>query len=175
MGAYIGAFYGDYFLYVTIGAFLLQAFVVSRIVKYLGLRGVVLALPLVALGTYTLFAVGVGVLGIFVLRWAKSAENMTDYSIMNNGKAMVWLPTSRGAKYKAKQAIDTLAVRIGDVISATMFIVGSAALGMGMRSFALINLALVAVWLFATFLLLRHNKQIEENPASDPVATGVSQ
>ena len=43
--------------FTVLGA-LLQAFAVSRIVKYLGMTGVILALPLVALGGYGLIAAG---------------------------------------------------------------------------------------------------------------------
>lgn len=169
---WIGEFYGDYNFWVSVLAFVLQAFVVSRIVKYFGLTGVLLALPLVALGTYALFSLG---LGIAVLRWAKTAENATDYSVMNTGKAMVWLPTSRAAKYKGKQAVDTFVVRVGDVLSALLFLVGSSALGMGLTSFAFVNLALVVVWLALTFALLRRRRQIANEPKVDPAAEPVAQ
>ncbi len=169
-GPYIGKFYGDFFFYVNIAALLLQAFVVSRIAKYIGLKGVLLALPIVALGTYGLFAAGVG---LVALRWAKTAENSTDYSIMNTGKAMVWLPTTRDAKYKAKQAVDTLVVRVGDVLAAGLFLVGTSALGWGLPTIAAVNLIFVVIWLGATFLLLKRHAAITEDPAVDPVATGV--
>ena len=169
-GPYIGKFYGDFFFYVNIAALLLQAFVVSRIAKYIGLKGVLLALPIVALGTYGLFAAGVG---LVALRWAKTAENSTDYSIMNTGKAMVWLPTTRDAKYKAKQAVDTLVVRVGDVLAAGLFLVGTSLLGWGLPMIAAVNLMFVVVWLGATFLLLKRHAAIIEDPAADPVATGV--
>lgn len=168
-GVWIGEFYGDYLFWVSILAFLLQAFVVSRIVKYTGLAGVLLALPIVALGTYSLFSAG---LGLMVLRLAKTAENATDYSVMNTGKAMVWLPTTRAAKYKGKQAVDTFVVRVGDVLSALLFLVGTSALGMGLRSFAFVNLALVALWLGLTFLLLRQRTRIAAAPEMDPAAAG---
>ena len=95
--------------------FVLQAFVTSRLVKYAGLRGALLALPLIALGGYAIIAAGVG---FSVVRWIKTAENATDYSIMNTARQLLWLPTSREEKYKAKQAIDTFFVRAGDVLSA---------------------------------------------------------
>ena len=41
-------------------AFFLQAFVSSRLIRYKGLRGVLLALPLVALGGYSTIAAGAG-------------------------------------------------------------------------------------------------------------------
>lgn len=36
------------------------------------------------------------------IRFAKIAENASDYSIMNTARQMLWLPTSREEKYKAK-------------------------------------------------------------------------
>ena len=51
--AFIGAYIGEYQSWVNLTAFLLQAFVASRLVKYRGLAGVLLALPLIALGGYS--------------------------------------------------------------------------------------------------------------------------
>src|SRR6476620_2260690 len=48
--AYIGAFIGTYQFWVGVTALLLQAFVTSRLVKHRGLAGVLIALPLIALG-----------------------------------------------------------------------------------------------------------------------------
>jgi ATP:ADP antiporter, AAA family len=55
-----------------------------------------------------------------VVRWIKTAENATDYSIMNTARQLLWLPTSTDEKYKAKQAIDGFFVRSGDVLSAAI-------------------------------------------------------
>ena len=104
-GAFIGAFYGKYFLWVNLIAVFLQAFVVSRVVKYTGLRGTLLILPFVSLGAYGLIAAGAG---FSLVRWSKTAENSTDYSIMNTARQLLWLPTSREEKYKAKQAVDAM-------------------------------------------------------------------
>ena len=40
------------------------------------------------------------------IRWLKIADNAIDYSLGNTTKQALWLPTSREAKYKAKQAVD---------------------------------------------------------------------
>ena len=142
--AYIGAFSGDYQFWVNVAAFLLQAFVTSRLVKYRGLRGVLLALPLIALGGYAIVAAGVG---FSVVRWIKTAENATDYSIMNTARQLLWLPTSRDEKYKAKQAIDTFFVRGGDVLSAAAVYVGASVLHLTVQQFAIGNIALTLVWI----------------------------
>jgi AAA family ATP:ADP antiporter len=157
--AFIGRFYGGYYFYVNLLAVLLQAFLASRIAKKWGTAGVVLALPLVALGTYGLIGIGVG---FAALRWAKTAENATDYSIMNTGRQMLWLPTTTEEKYSAKQAIDTFFVRAGDLISAGLFLAGSQWLGLESMGFARMNVLLVGVWLAVAVVLLRENARISK-------------
>ena len=152
--AFFGAFYGNYAFYFTTLGLFLQAFVVSRIVRYLGLAGVILALPLVALGAYGLIAAGAG---LAIIRWGKIAENATDYSVMNTGRQLLWLPTTRDEKYKAKQAVDTFFVRTGDVLQAVVVFVGTTWLGLGAPGFALTNVVLVCLWLGVAFLLLRQH------------------
>jgi AAA family ATP:ADP antiporter len=138
---------------VNFGAVVLQAFVASRIARRFGLRGVIFALPLVSLGAYGLIGAG----AVFaVLRWAKTAENATDYSVMNTGRQMLWLPTSREEKYKAKQTLDTFFVRAGDVLSAGLVFAGTH-VGLGILGFARANVVLVLIWMAAAALLLREN------------------
>ena len=155
--AFLGAFYGNYAFYFTTLGLLIQAFLVSRIVKHLGIAGVILALPLVALGAYGLIAAGAG---LSIIRWGKIAENATDYSVMNTGRQLLWLPTSREEKYKAKQAIDTFFVRAGDVLQAVVVFVGTTWLGLGAPGFALTNVVLVCLWLGVAFLLLRQHARM---------------
>jgi AAA family ATP:ADP antiporter len=154
--AYIGAFYGTYFFWVNVLAVGLQAFIASRLVKFFGLGGVLFALPLVALGAYGAVALGAG---LTVVRIAKTVENSTDYSIMNVARQMLWLPTSREEKYKAKQAADTFIVRFGDVLSAILVWFGTTVMAIGGRGFAHANLALVVVWLGLAYILMRQYGQ----------------
>ena len=66
--------------------------------------------------TETLSRGTVCTVAIAIVRWAKTAENSTDYSVMNTARQLLWLPTSREEKFKAKQVIDSFVVRAGDVI-----------------------------------------------------------
>ena len=54
----------------------------------------------------------------------KVADNSLDYSLGNTTKQALWLPTSREAKYKAKQAVDSFFVRAGDVLQAGIVFAG---------------------------------------------------
>ena len=125
--------------------------------KHRGLAGVLLALPLIALGGYAIIAAGVG---FSAVRWIKTAENATDYSIMNTARQMLWLPTSREEKYKAKQAADTFIVRTGDLLSAGLVYVGTTVLGFTSSGFALVNIVACVAWLGVAVLLLRQYRKL---------------
>jgi AAA family ATP:ADP antiporter len=155
--AFIGVFYGNYFLFTNVATILIQAFVVSRIVRRFGMNGVLLALPVVSLCAYGTAGAGAGLAALLYL---KIAENSTDYSINNTAKQMLWLPTSREEKYKAKQAIDTFFVRLGDMLAAGLVFVGTQLLPRGVAGFARANVLVVAVAILVAVLLLREHRRL---------------
>jgi ATP:ADP antiporter, AAA family len=169
VGKWIGAFYGGYFTWVNIVSALLQAFVVSRAIKWLGVAGALLVLPLVALGAYTTLAF---VPLLAIIRGVKITENALDYSLNNTARQTLFLPTSREAKYKAKQAVDTFFVRFGDVLSAGLVFAGTTWLAFTPRSFAMVNVALVVLWLGIAFALGRAftRRTAEAAPEAAPAA-----
>ena len=140
---FIGRFYSDFLFFVSLAALLLQLFVVSRLIKYAGVRVTVLVLPILALTGYAILAFA-PVLAL--VRVVKIAENATDYSIQNTVRNVLFLPTSRDEKYKAKQAIDSFFQRAGDVLSAAVVFTGVTLLGLGASSFAKVNLVLAFIW-----------------------------
>ena len=151
-GQYIGKFYSDFFLVVNVIAVLGQLFLVSRVIKYLGIRYGILILPLIAV-------LGYGVLVFYPLlaavRVVKTGENATDYSLQNTIKNALWLPTTREQKYKAKQAIDAFFVRAGDVMSAGLVFVGTSYLALAPGGFAVVNVALGLVWVLIAMAIGR--------------------
>jgi AAA family ATP:ADP antiporter len=100
-------------------------------------------LPVIALFGYTILAFA-PILSL--VRVVKTAENATDYSVQNTVRNVLFLPTSRDQKYKAKQAIDSFFVRTGDVLSAALVYVGVTWLGFNAMGFARVNLVLAAIW-----------------------------
>jgi len=151
-GAFIGAFYAEYFQVVNIVGMLLQLFLVSRVVKVVGVHVAVCVLPVVALGSYAIAAL---LPSLAVVRWVKTAENSVDYSLQNTVKQMLFLPTTREEKYKAKQVTDSFIVRAGDVLSSATVFIGTTALAFGTAQFAWINVVLVSVWLVVAILVGR--------------------
>jgi AAA family ATP:ADP antiporter len=166
VAAYIGRFYGRYFFFVNVLTVAIQAFLVSRLVKRLGMAGVLFALPVVALGAYGLVAAGAG---LAVIRWAKAAENSVDYSVMNTGKQMLWLATDRDEKYKAKQAIDSFFVRAGDLVAAGVVYAGTTWVGATVQGFGAANVVLVVSWgAIAVAVLRRYSARCGERAGSAP-------
>ena len=162
----IGALSGNVQTWVNLVALILQAFVVSRIFKYVGVRGALFILPAIALTGYT----AVALLPILsVLRWTKVFENSTDYSIQNTTRHALFLPTSREAKYKAKQAIDSFFVRFGDMLQAGVVYVG-VQLAFGIRGFAIVNLVLIGIWLLVVIGIRREHAKLTGSDAYDRAA-----
>jgi len=162
-GAFIGAFYAEYFQVVNIAGMLLQLFLVSRIVKLIGVHAAVCILPIVAFGSYAIAAL---LPSLAVVRWVKTAENAVDYSLQNTVKQMLFLPTTREEKYKAKQVTDSFVVRAGDVLSSATVFIGTAVLALGTTQFALINVVLVSAWLVVAVLVGREFRRRTEAQAA---------
>jgi AAA family ATP:ADP antiporter len=134
---------------------LVQMFGVSRIFRYIGVRGSLYVLPVIALVNYS-FLLFLPILAI--VRVGKILENSTDYSLMNTVRHALFLPTSREAKYKAKSAIDTFFVRAGDVLQAGFVYIGTL-LSLGVTGFAAVNLVLAVVWLGVVVAIGRQHRE----------------
>lgn len=147
---FIAAFYANYFGAVNFAGLVLQLFVVSRIIKYIGVPVAVCLLPAITMGAYAMVIV-LPVLGM--VRWVKIAENATDYSLQSTIKQVLYLPTTRSEKYKAKQAIDTFFVRAGDLCSAGLVLAGTQWLAFDVPQFAIVTMVLAGLWLLLSIRL----------------------
>jgi ATP:ADP antiporter, AAA family len=142
-GQYIGEAYSSFFSYVNLLGLLLQMFVVSRVFKYLGVGRSLFVHPIVAGAGYLTMLV---IPSFSAMRVLKTVDNSLDYSLGNTTKQALWLPTSRQAKYKAKQAVDSFCVRAGDVISAAIVYAGELG-SFPIAVFATLNIVLTGAWL----------------------------
>ncbi len=154
MQHFIAGFYGDFFFSVSLVSALLQLLLVSRIIKFCGVSGSLFFLPLIALGGYAFIALTPFLTQI---HFAKVIENSTDYSLQNTARQALFLPTSREVKYKAKAAIDTFFVRIGDLLSMGIVFL-SVQLSLTTRALSSVNVLMIMVWLFLVFGIGRRYK-----------------
>jgi AAA family ATP:ADP antiporter len=165
---FIGQFKANYFWWVNLLAVLAQLLLVSRILKYFGVGGALLVLPVVAMLGAASMAL-IPVLGL--IRTAKIAEKSTDYSLQNTAQNALYLVVSRSAKYKAKAVVDSFLVRAGDVCAAGAIFVG-AQLGLDARAFSALNVVLALTWLGVAWKVRAlHRKRLDQiEPASRPLA-----
>jgi ATP:ADP antiporter, AAA family len=152
-GAFIGAYYANYYAWTNLVSFVIQAFLVSRIFKYIGVRGSLFILPALSLATFGAILIN-PVLSL--VRVLKIAENGTNYSLQNTIRNALLLPTSREAKYKAKAAIETFCVRLGDVSQAGIIFVGTR-LHASLTWFATITLGFTVLWIWVAVALYRQH------------------
>jgi AAA family ATP:ADP antiporter len=148
----------DYQFLTNIIALIIQLFLVSRIFKWVGVGGALLFLPLIALGGYALISFGAV---LAVVRWIKSLENGTDYSLQNTTKAALFLVTPREEKYKAKAAIDTFFVRGGDTVSALTIFAGTQLLALKIEKYAYFNIVGAVILVGLCILIIREHRRLK--------------
>jgi AAA family ATP:ADP antiporter len=166
-GRYIERFYADYYSLVNLLSFLLQALVVARLLTWLGIRRALFVMPVIVLCGW----IGLGLfVSLAMVRVEKTAENSLDYSLHNTLRQALFLPTSRDAKYKGKAAIDTFFFRMGDVIAGLGIVfLFVEVLGLGVRAFAVLNIALAACWLL---LAARAGRMHDQLAAASEASAG---
>lgn len=163
---YLAAFYGDYIFWFTFTGLVFQVFLVSRIYCYIGVRGALLILPIIAVIGYGLLAF-IPVFSIF--RAVKILENSTDYSIMNTTRHALYLPTSSRAKYEGKTVIDTFFWRFGDLIQALFVFAGLNWWSFGIEHFALLNMVLGMCWIALAVVIGREYVALGKTSAARDV------
>jgi ATP:ADP antiporter, AAA family len=147
---FVGETYSQFYSATNLIGFLLQMFVVARVFKWFGVGVALVIHPIVALIGYVLLlrAPSLQLLGLL-----KTADNSLNYSLGNTTRQVLWLPTSREAKYKAKQAIDSFFVRAGDVSSAGVVFAGER-LALTVPAFSAVTIVLTGAWLGVVALLV---------------------
>lgn len=159
---YIGTFKADYyFWYNTIGL-TLELFVVSRVFKLVGIRKALLVMPCFALLAYgSAFFLPT----LAVLRLVKIGENSLQYSLQDTTRHALFLVATRVEKYVGKTATDTVAVRVGAIMSMVMVFTGTR-LGWSTTTFLAINVGMAVVWLGFAVLIGREHRRRSDEPVS---------
>lgn len=161
------AFYGDLYFWVNLAALLLQAFLVSRLLQFGGMRLLLLTTPFVSLAVYATLAFAPVLALIKVM---KVAENSSNLSVNNTARHMLWLPTTKAMLYQAKPTVDTLFVRLGDGLAALTILIGTRVITLNSLDFVMINIVLIIAWIGLSIYLYReHDRWSEARLASSPV------
>lgn len=137
-------FYSSYYSWITLLSFIIQLFLVSRLINAIGLRGSVLVLPVIMIIGYSLMLF----FPVFaIIRYAMIAENSANYSIQNTTRHALFLPVPRKLKYLGKTTIDTFFWRLGDLLYGIFIFIAIQYYDWPVTSFIAVNL-LMAIGLF---------------------------
>jgi AAA family ATP:ADP antiporter len=140
------------------------------VIKYTGLR---VALVLVPLASFAGYGIGFVAPLIGVLFVGRVVESSLDYSLSNTTRQALWLVTSRSAKYKAKQVIDTFVMRWGDAVSAGLVWYGTRA-ALTPRNFLFVNVVLSVTWVVVALLVgSEYRRRSDLAPAAGKTSGGV--
>jgi AAA family ATP:ADP antiporter len=143
-GNFIAAFYGNFYFTVNALTLMTQVFLVSRIIRWIGVGGAILVLPLIAMFGYGL----VVFIPVFsIIQVVKIIENSTDYSLMNTTRHALYLPLNASKKYEGKTTIEAFFWRFGDLAQAGGIYVGLNWFKFDVGQFALLNMVLAGLWL----------------------------
>lgn len=131
---------------------MLQAFVTGRLISKLGLA-VAMAITPVLTG---LGFLGLAVMPVILLFVAvRSLRGASHYALERPSREILFTTVSREGKYKAKNFIDTVVYRGGDVVGGWME-GGLTALGFGAAGVLLTAMPMAGLWLGVSLYLARH-------------------
>jgi AAA family ATP:ADP antiporter len=127
---------------VNIGAILIQLFGTSRLVLRFGVTSALVLIPALMLFAF----VGVAVMPVLaMLLGVQIVRRVAEYAVARPGREMLFTVVDQESKYKAKNVIDTVIYRFGDLSSAWVT-AGLKSLGAGTAGAAALGGAVCLVW-----------------------------
>jgi len=162
-------FFGTIDLAVQGASLLLQALLFSRLFTWFGMRTLLMAVPLMMIGAYALYAL---VPTFMVLNWVYGVRRVADYAITRPCRDSLFTVVSREEKYQAKSLIDTFAYRGGDAISGSLYKAATAGLGAGHSAVGWLGAAISALWMLLALGLGNAFQQRAQRAAAPPGQPG---
>ncbi len=130
---------------------IIQVFLTGRIVQALGMSWTLALIPLLLGGGFLMLGIAPLLGTLVVVQVVRRAGN---YAIMKPTREMLFVVLAPEEKYKAKNVIDTVVYRGGDVVSAWAY-AGLQALGLGLSAIAFIAVPVAAGWAWISWGLGR--------------------
>jgi AAA family ATP:ADP antiporter len=127
----------------------IQVFLTGRIVRFLGMGWALALIPLLLAAGFLLLGMA-PLLGVLVV--VQVVRRAGNYAIMKPSREMLFVVVGQEEKYKAKNVIDTVIYRSGDVVSAWAY-TGLQALGFGLSAISFIAVPLAGLWAWICYRL----------------------
>jgi ATP:ADP antiporter, AAA family len=148
------AFFAKIDLAVNVASLLVQAVGTGRIMQRIGAGAALGVVVFVTLGAFGGLAASPGLPMLFI---AMTARRSAGYALERPAREVLFTVVSREEKYKAKNFIDTVVYRGGDVATAWLQQALTAG-GIGMRAMVLGSLPVTGVWLLLVYFLGRRQE-----------------
>ena len=158
-------------LVVNVGAILVQLFGTGRIVARWGITAGLVLVPVVMVLAF----VGIAISPIvFVLLGVQVVRRISEYAVSRPSREMLFTAVDQQSRYKAKNVIDTVVYRFGDV-SAAWVTAGLTAMGLSTGGVAVFGVAVAAVWGFFALRLGRAYESGQYGAPAGRVATAAAE
>ena len=146
---------------VNVGAILIQLFGTSRLVLRFGITSALMILPAMMLFAF----IGVAAMPMLaMLLGVQIVRRVTEYAVARPAREMLFTAVDQESKYKAKNVIDTVIYRFGDLSSAWLT-AGLKSLGAGTAGAAVFGGMVCVAWgAIAWKLGRRYNKGEASHP-----------
>jgi AAA family ATP:ADP antiporter len=141
-----------------------QVFLTSRIVKTVGMGWALALVPLLLAGGFLLLGLAPMLVVLVAVQVGRRAGN---YAIMKPAREMLFVVLSQEEKYKAKNVIDTVIYRSGDVLSAWAY-TGLQAFGLGLSAIAFLAVPVAGGWAWICYRLGRMQEARAQSEEESP-------
>ena len=127
---------------VQVLAFLLQFFITSRLVRYLGMPKTLVMIPALLAGGFIILGSS---MGLVLFAAVQVAQRSMNYGVLGPAKEMLFTVVDRETKYKSKNFIDTAVYRGSDVTASWIF-KGLTTAGFSIAQIAWIYVPIMGLW-----------------------------
>ncbi|MEJ2721916.1 MAG: Npt1/Npt2 family nucleotide transporter [bacterium] len=144
--SFLGLFYGR----LSLISFLFQLLLSYRVLRVLGVGGVILFLPLGLLGGSVMMLAYPGLIAGIIVR---GADGVFRYSIDKTGRELLFLPVPLEVKKRTKVFIDMFIDRWFRGFAGLMLLLLVTVLGLSVRHLSIVVLVMLAIWIVMVLLI----------------------
>ena len=136
-------FFGGIDFWVQAASLLMQLLFFGRLFKWVGLRAMLVSVPVIMTAGYALVALAPGFMVLVVVY---AVRRVGDYALTRPCRDALFTVVSREEKYKAKSLIDTFVYRGGDALSGSLYKELTGSFGAGPAAIGWLGAAISALW-----------------------------
>jgi len=136
-------FFGGIDFWVQAASLLMQLLFFGRLFKWVGLRAMLVSVPVIMTAGYALVALAPGFMVLVVVY---AVRRVGDYALTRPCRDALFTVVSREEKYKAKSLIDTFVYRGGDALSGSLYKGLTGSFGAGPAAIGWLGAAISALW-----------------------------